>query len=103
MSKMSEYDNFGVEEMSKEEYAKKQDYVTKSCLCTKCPTYVQGDSPIGYCFPLVGVSRNIKWEKGCICETCPVFKEYELTHTFYCTRCSQVCQTHKTEAGGGHE
>lgn len=97
MVRVSQFDNFGVEDMSKEEYAGKQAYVIGKCLCANCPTYVKGDSPIGYCFPLVGTSKMIKWEKDCICETCPVYKEYELTHTFYCTRCSQVCQAYKAE------
>lgn len=101
--KVSVFDNFGVEGMSREEYATKQKYVLSKCLCPKCPTYIQGDNPIGYCFPLVGTSDKIKWEKECICETCPIYKEYELTHTFYCTRCSQVCQSYKMEVGGGHE
>lgn len=90
-------DKFGVEEMSEAEYRKKQDYVVKNCKCAKCPSYVAGDAPVGYCFPLIGTSKKIQWEKGCVCETCPVYKEYDLTHTFYCTRCSQVCQTLKTE------
>ena len=103
MARISDFDPFGVEDMPKEKYVAKQGYVTGKCLCTKCPTYVQGDNPVGYCFPLVGTSSKIKWEKDCICGTCPVYKEYELTHTFYCTRCSQVCQAYKIEVGGGHE
>ncbi len=95
--RVSELDPFGVEEMSKEEYASRHAYVIGKCLCSKCPTYVKGDSPVGYCFPLIGTSKNIKWEKDCICETCPIYNEYELTHTFYCTRCSQVCQAYKAE------
>jgi len=104
MTKISEYDRFGVEALSKEEYAKRQDYVLKNCKCAGCPTFVKGDNPGGaYCFPLVGTSENIHREKDCICETCPIYKEYELTHTFYCTRCSQLCQTYKMEMGSGHE
>lgn len=90
-------DRFGVETMEEAEYRKKQDYVVKNCKCATCPTYVAGDAPVGYCYPLIGTSKKIQWEKGCVCETCPIYKEYDLTHTFYCTRCSQVCQTLKTE------
>ncbi len=103
MVKVSDFDNFGVEDMSQEEYRQKQAEILKLCQCTKCPTYVPGDEQTAYCFPLVGTSNVIKHEKDCICETCPVYKEYELTHTFYCTRCSQVCQSYKSELGGGHE
>ena len=100
MAKYDYYDKFGVESMSDEEHRQKQDYVIKNCKCQGCPTYVEGDNPIGYCFPLVGTSRKIQWEKECICSTCPIYKEYELGHTHYCTRCSQVCQTLKFELGG---
>ncbi|MEK7773502.1 MAG: DUF2769 domain-containing protein [Deltaproteobacteria bacterium] len=97
MGKYDRLDKFGIEAMSEEEHRKGQDYVVKSCRCAKCPTYVAGDAPVGYCFPLIGTSRKIQWEKECVCETCPIYTEYGLTHTFYCTRCSQVCQTLKTE------
>lgn len=101
MGKFDSIDRFGIESMSKEEFLKKQDYVTKKCKCPSCPTYVKGDAPTGYCFPLIGTSKKIQWEKDCVCETCPIYKEYELTHTFYCTRCSQNCQALKTEVAGG--
>lgn len=102
--KISDFDRFGEEGLSKEEYAKRQDYILTKCKCAGCPTFVQGDNPAGaYCFPMVGTSKVIKWEKECVCETCPIYKEYELEHTFYCTRCSQLCQTYKMEQGGGHE
>lgn len=101
MVKHNSIDNFGIQGQSQEEHQKMQDYVTKNCKCQGCPSYVEGDSPIGYCFPIVGTSKKIQWEKECICETCPIYKEFELSHTFYCTRCSQFCQNLKIEAGAG--
>ncbi|MBI5756574.1 MAG: DUF2769 domain-containing protein [Nitrospirae bacterium] len=101
MIELSDFDRFGVEGMTKEEYIEKQEDVVKNCLCMKCPTYVKGDAPTGYCFPLVGTSRIIHAEKNCICETCPVYKENELDHTFYCTRCSELCQTQKKQVLSG--
>jgi len=103
MVKVNSADNFGVEEMSEAEYAKRQAYVVKKCLCNKCPTFVKGDEMIGFCFPVIGTSKVIHHEESCICGTCPIYDEYELNHTFYCTRCSQVCQTHKVESAGMHE
>lgn len=100
MGKYDRIDRFGIETMSKEEYQKKQDYIIKNCKCTGCPTYVKGDSPVGYCYPMIGTSQKIQWEKDCKCQTCSIYKEYELTHTFYCTRCSQVCQALKAEDMG---
>lgn len=101
MGKYDRIDAFGIETMNKDDYAKKQEYVLKKCKCSTCPTYVKGDVPTGYCYPLIGTSKAIQWEKDCVCQTCTVYKEYELSHTFYCTRCSQVCQALKMEGGLG--
>lgn len=101
MAKHDMVDNFGVEKMGKDEHQKMFDYVQKNCKCPECPTYVEGDTPVGYCFPVVGTSKKIQWEKECICESCPIFKEFELNHNHYCTRCSQYCQNLKREAGAG--
>lgn len=102
MSKFDRMDRFGVMTIDKAEYERKQAYVMKNCKCSGCPSYVPGDPQAGYCFPAIGTSSKIEFEKECICKTCPVFKEYELNHTFYCTRCSQVCQTLKTEGPAAH-
>ncbi len=100
MNKHDTYDKFGVEAMTEGEHKERQDYVIKNCKCPGCPTYVEGDQPTGYCFPLIGTSAKIQWEKDCICATCPIYKEYELNHNHYCTRCSQTCQSLKFELGG---
>ncbi len=97
MGKFDRIDKFDVETMTDAESTKKQDYVIKNCKCQACTSYVKGDNPIGYCFPMIGVSKKIQWEKDCICSTCPIYKEYELTHSHYCTRCSSVCQALKIE------
>jgi len=101
---ISDYDKFGVELMNAEEHRKGQAYVTEKCKCQTCPNYVEGDSPIGYCFPLNGTSKKIHWEnEDCCCESCPIYQEYGLDHHYFCTRCSQFCQSFKLEEGGGHE
>lgn len=102
MSKHDRLDSFGVTVIDRQEYDRKQAYVVKNCKCAGCPTYVAGDAPTGYCFPLIGTSKQIKTEKNCLCSTCSIYKEYELNHTFYCTRCSQVCQMLKTEGAAAH-
>ena len=104
MGKYDRIDKFDLEKMTEEEAKKKHEYVIKNCKCPGWPTYVQGDAPIGYCFPMSGTSKKIQWEKECICGTCPIYKEYELNHTHYCTRCSQICQALKEEGpwGIGH-
>ena len=103
MVKLADFDSFGVEDMSGDEFESKQAYVTSKCMCQGCPSYVEGDVPIGYCLPLIGTSKKIKYEKDCLCTKCPIYHEYDLTHNHYCTRCSQVCQAYKAEVGGGHE
>lgn len=103
MEKIHEFDPFHVEDMGNEERAAKQAYVTSKCLCLTCPTYVAGDEAVGFCFPMNSKSTVIKWEKDCLCSKCPVYSEVDLTHSFYCTRCSQVCQAYKAELGAGHE
>lgn len=75
----------------------------KKCLCMKCPTYtfmckmlnMPGNimammSDIGkknhieamYC--AFDKSKCITEEKGCICMTCALFKEYNLDKAYYC-------------------
>ncbi len=103
MVKVNQFDNFGVETMSPDQTKNAHEEIMTKCKCTECPTFVEGNEPQGYCFPVVGTSSVIKHEKDCICTTCPVYKDYELSHTFYCTRCSQLCQAYKLEAGAGHE
>lgn len=101
-------DKFGELEMNEAEYAKKEKAILVVCKCKGCPSFVSGDSMVedgieegAYCFPPVGGSKVIKWEKDCICSTCPVYKEYDLEHTHYCTRCSELCQIEGGDAVGG--
>ena len=97
MAKFDEYDNFGIEAMTKEEHAENLKKVLKECKCKGCPSFVEGDDPAGaYCFPLVGTGKAIQREKDCVCSTCSVYQEYELNHNHYCTRCSEFCQSLKT-------
>ena len=103
MGKIDSFDNFGVEMMGKDEYKTKYKDIVNKCKCKECPSYVAGDAQTGYCFPMGGTSKVITLEKGCVCESCPVWSEYELNHAHYCTRCSQLCQSYKTEGGFGHE
>jgi len=101
MSKISDIDNFGVEKMSAEEYKTCLQVLEKDCLCKGCPSYVPGDENAAFCFPVYGASAAIKEEKECFCATCTVYKQYELTESNYCTRCSHLCQTYKTFGTAG--
>ena len=103
MGKIDSMDNFGVEMMGKDDYKAKYKEIAAMCKCKECPSYVKGDAMAAFCFPLGGTSKVIKVEKGCVCDSCPVLKEYELNYAHYCTRCSQLCQSYKSEGGFGHE
>jgi hypothetical protein len=76
----------------------------QKCICMKCPTYKSAyekksmpddmtnmikrdfsnmDNPERL-FCASGKSRFIDEKKGCICESCPVYKENGLTSGYYC-------------------
>ena len=44
MVKVSDFDNFGVVDMSKEEFLAKEKFVLDNCKCAGCPSYVAGDA-----------------------------------------------------------
>jgi len=69
----------------------KKEMAIKMCICKNCPSYIECDEEIGYC--LIGKSKCIKEEKGCICGGCPVTKEMKLKHGYYCTRGSEKEQS----------
>ena len=53
------------------------------CACTRCPSYIKGDSGL---FCVHGRSKLDVQERGCICRTCPVHVEYQLSGRAYCLR-----------------
>ncbi len=64
----------------------------QQCICKTCPTYVEEETELGFCHPLVGKSKIITEEKGCDCPRCPVYKNKELKNGYYCTRMSEMEQ-----------
>ncbi|MEE9224373.1 MAG: DUF2769 domain-containing protein [Thermoplasmata archaeon] len=80
-------------EMGPEEMEQKKQMVLSMCTCRNCPSYLEGDEPIGYCFPTIGKSKRITEEKGCICADCPVYEKIELKNLYYCTRDSEKVQS----------
>ena len=62
MVKVNDFDNFGVEKMSEEEYKACLQVLEKDCLCNGCSSYVPGDKNTSFCFPIYGASSVIK---GC--------------------------------------
>lgn len=69
-----------------EEVEERKTWANENCICPECPTYVEGDDDIAYCFPTVGKSEVIEKELSCICGKCPVYDEFDLNKGFYCTR-----------------
>lgn len=76
-----------------DEVGERTERANERCICPECPTYVEGDEDIAFCFPNVGESDVIETEKSCICGDCPVHDEYDMTKGFYCTRGSEAEQT----------
>ncbi len=66
-----------------------RDDVIEDCICEVCPTYIEDDTPIGYCHPDIGMSRVITDEHACICGNCRVYRTMDLHHSFYCARGSE--------------
>ncbi len=54
------------------------------CICEGCPSYVECGEPLAYC--LVGISKCIKTEQGCICDACPVFEKKNFDRGYFCLR-----------------
>ena len=76
--------------------AKMQDLEAKlpevqgKCICATCPSYVAGETKLGFCHALVGKSDKITERKGCNCPTCPVYTMLGLKHGYYCIQGSEL-------------
>lgn len=60
------------------------------CTCPQCPSWIECKQK-GFC--VIGNSKCIKDEKGCICGACPVTKKLNLQNGYYCTRGSEKVQS----------
>jgi hypothetical protein len=80
------------EKISQEGMKELEQKAISMCICQRCPTYVSGADPIGYCFPTIGKNEKIAIENECYCIACPVYREMSLTKAFYCTRGSEKVQ-----------
>ncbi|MDE4907755.1 DUF2769 domain-containing protein [Methanogenium marinum] len=54
-----------------------------------CPSWVNCGEKGGYCAAAIGKSTCIHEEKGCLCRSCPAFKNAGLKHTGFCTKGSE--------------
>lgn len=80
-------------EMNSAEMEEKKKMVLGMCVCGTCPSFIKCDEKGGFCFPIIGKSKCIKEEKGCLCGSCPVTKQMGLKHSYYCTRGSEKQQS----------
>ncbi len=64
--------------------------VKQMCICADCPSYVEGETELGFCHPLVGKSDKITERKGCICPECPVYKKLGMKRGYYCLMGSKL-------------
>jgi len=73
--------------------SKDEKMVRRMCICKKCPTYNFCFEKVGFCHDAVGKSACIKKERGCICASCPVLKEFNMVHAYFCIRGSENKQS----------
>lgn len=64
--------------------------ILKLCICEGCPSYVdcsqQGSTrEKAFCL-IMGKSKCISKEKGCICGACPVKSKMKLKNLYFCTK-----------------
>jgi len=68
------------------------------CICPGCPSYTacieeKEKKELAFCFS--GKSKFIKEMKGCHCSKCPVQKENDFKHEYYCTKGNEILQSKK--------
>lgn len=73
-----------------EDFQKKLPMVQEMCVCKNCPSWVNDETITGFCHPLVGKSKVITEEKGCICGSCPICKKMKMVNGYYCTRGAEL-------------
>ncbi|MFC1683389.1 DUF2769 domain-containing protein [Candidatus Zixiibacteriota bacterium] len=64
--------------------------VKAKCICATCPSYVEGETELGFCHLMVGKSDKITERKGCDCPQCPVYKMMEMEFGYYCIQGSEM-------------
>jgi len=67
----------------------KAEFVAANCICATCPSFLKEECAKAgekgaYC--LVGKSKVITKENGCVCPQCPVTAKMALKWGYYCTR-----------------
>jgi len=82
----------------------KAEFVAANCICATCPSFLKEECAKAgekgsYC--LVGKSKVITEENGCVCPQCPVTAKMGLKWGYYCTRGSaKEMMALETEGGG---
>jgi len=79
-----------MKEQQQKKSAMEKTEILKLCICEGCPTYVdctiQGKTrEKAFCL-IMGKSKCIKQEKGCICGACPVKSKMKLKNLYFCTK-----------------
>ena len=68
---------------------KDENQFIEGCICKKCPSWIECNEQGGFCSSLIGKSKCILDEKGCICGGCPIYDKMNLSHMYYCIRGSE--------------
>ncbi len=71
--------------LSPQEMAARLRELDQECICGMCPSYLgTGEERLTFC--VIGKSKAIEKEKGCVCPACPVQTELALRWDYYCTK-----------------
>jgi hypothetical protein len=62
------------------------------CICPECPTYVNCDESVAFCYYPEGKSSCIIKERGCLCTGCPVHDLSGFEYGYYCTQGGEQTQ-----------
>ena len=74
------------------DFERERRLVLDQCICTSCPSWVEGGNRGRCCLPDPGRSRRAIKELGCICGGCPVTEKLGLKYDYFCTRGSEAEQ-----------
>ena len=72
--------------------------IIKICrdFCGKCPSYIKTEEKeFGFC--IKGRSEIIEFRKDCLCEKCPVSKEFGFKWSYYCIEGKAETQKRKLD------
>lgn len=85
------------------EFAEQERWAAENCICMECPTYVDDETALAFCWATHGMSDTISEENDCVCGQCSVFNKSRMRTAYYCTRGAELEQINEIIEEGGQE